>query len=355
MKSINILYYISSHGFGHAARAGQVIRELIKNHTVYIKSMVPNWLLCQVIGKKPHLFRHQSDVGCLQTNNFDIDIGNTIRAYQEQAKANQPHVESELSFIKENKVDLLVSDIPSFPFLVAKKASIPSFFIGNFTWKSIYDFYLKDESHPIIKELKMEYGMATHSLITPLAMEMPELNNQHSINHIARKGNNIRKILNKDLHIPEGNKLVLFYSGNRGIEHIRSNLIQKIKGHTFISFYPLPVPAKNFIFLNNSDYPHQDIMASSDMAMIKPGYGMVSEALVNNVPIIYPPRKDFAEYFTFLKEFEQSGGTELISRDDFESGNWNDALRKAADTKYKKTYASNGAKECKQIIETEFR
>ncbi len=133
MKTLNILYYISSHGYGHAARAGQVIRELKKNHTVYIKSMVPKWLLCQVIGEESLLFRHQCDVGCLQTNNFDIAIEKTIHAYQKQTNANQQNIESELSFIKENKIDAVVSDIPSFPFLVAKKASIHSFFIGNFT------------------------------------------------------------------------------------------------------------------------------------------------------------------------------------------------------------------------------
>ncbi len=240
-----------------------------------------------------------------------------------------------------------------FPFLVAKKASIPSFFIGNFTWKSIYDFYLKDQSHPVIKELKEEYGMANRSLVTPLAMEMPELNHQQNINLIARRGMNIRKTLNKDFHIPEENKLVFFYSGNQGIENVRSSLVQKIKGYTFISFYPLPIPSDNFIFLNNGSYPHQDIMASSDIALIKPGYGMVSEALVNSVPIIYPPREDFAEYFAFLKKFEQSGGTELIGRDDFESGAWEETLLKTSDKGYKKTFASNGAIECKQIIEAE--
>lgn len=351
MKNLKILYYISSHGYGHAARAGQVIRELTKDHTVYIKSISPKWLLQQVIGCEPNIFTQQFDTGCLQLNNMDVDLENTLSAYSEQSKINKSSIDSELSFIRENNIDMIISDIASFPFLVAKKASIPSVFIGNFTWKGIYNFYLKDDSHHIIQELTEQYGMADLSLITPLAMDMPELNNQKKINLIARTGTNIRNKLNRDFNIPEENKLVFFYAGNLGAEKIRSELIGKIEGHTIVSFYPLDSPPDNYVYLKNGSYLHQDIMASSHIAVIKPGYGMVSEAFANNVRIIYPPREDFAEYFAFKKEFEISGGTLLMSREDFEKGNWQEPLSRIKNTSYKKKYSPDGAKKCKEIIE----
>lgn len=351
MKHLNILYYVSSHGYGHATRAGQVIRELIKNHTVYIKSTAPKWLLRQTIGCEPLLFTQQHDIGCLQLTNLDVDFDATLKAYLEQSKINKLSIETELSFIHENNINAIVSDIPSFPFSVARRASIPGIFIGNFTWKGIYNFYLKDESHPIIQELTEQYKMADHSLITPMAMDMPELNNGQKISLIARKGSNIRKKLNRDFNIPEKNRLVYFYAGNLGAEKIHSKLIEKNKGYTFISFYPLDLPPANYIYLKNGSYPHQDIMASSNFALIKPGYGMVSEALVNKVPIIYPPREDFAEFYAFKKEFETSGGTHLIRREDFNTGNWQEALSRIEEKKYRKSYSAKGAVECKEIIE----
>lgn len=351
MKHLNILYYISSHGYGHATRAGQVIRELIKDHTVYIKSTAPKWLLRQTIGCEPLLYPQQYDTGCLQLTNLDVDLEGTINAYLEQSKINKLSIEAELSFIHEKNIDVIVSDIPSFPFLVAKKASISGVFIGNFTWKGIYNFYLKDESNPVIQELAEQYKMADHSLITPLSMDMLELNNRKKISLIARKGNNIRKKLNRDFNIPEGNRLVYYYAGNLGAEKVHSDLIWKNKGYTFISFHQLDLSPANYIFLENGSYPHQEIMASSDFALIKPGYGMVSEALVNRVPIIYPPREDFAEFFAFKKEFETSGGTQLISREDFTAGNWQEALSQIEEKKYRKNYSSTGAVECKEIIE----
>lgn len=351
MKHLNILYYISSHGYGHAARAGQVIRELVKEHTVYVKSTAPKWLFHQVIGTDPFLFPQTFDTGCLQFNNMDVDIETTLGAYKRQSQANKQSLDSELFFIRDKNIELIVSDIPSFPFLIAKKASIPSVFIGNFTWMGIYSFFLKDGFHPIITELREQYGMADLSLITPLAMDMPELNNQKKINLIARLGNNIRDRLNHDFDIPKANKLVFFYAGNRGVERIHPELIGKIDEHTFISFCPLDSQPANYILLKSVGYAHEDIMASSDIALIKPGYGMVSEALVNNVPIIYPPREDFAEYHAFVKEFEISGGTRLISRDDFSMGNWHATLLSIEGKKYRKNYSSNGAKECKRIVE----
>lgn len=351
MKHYNILYYISSHGYGHAARAGQVILELKKDHTVYIKSTAPEWLLEQVIGSDLLISHRCYDTGCLQLNNMDVDIGGTFDAYLKQSKANKKSLDSELSFIRKKNIEVIISDIPSFPFWVAKRSSIPSVFVGNFTWKGIYHFYLKDETHPVIKELSEQYGMADLSLITPLAMDMPELNNKTKINLIARKGKNIREKLNRKFNIPEENKLVFFYAGNLGAEKVCSRRIGLIKGYTVISFYPLSSLSANYIYIKNGSIPHQDIMASSDIAMIKPGYGMVSEALVNNVKIVYPPRPDFAEYFAFLREFEFSGGTQLISRDDFEIGNWQEALSLIKEKKYKINYSSSGAKECKKFIE----
>lgn len=351
MNHLKILYYISSHGYGHAARAGQVIRELIKDHTAYIKSMSPKWLLEQVIGREPLLFPQQFDTGCLQSTNLDVDLDATLNAYLKQSKTNASLLNSELAFINNKKIDVIVSDIASFPFLLAKKASIPSVFIGNFTWKGIYGFYLKDDFHPIILELAEQYNLATRSLITPLNMDMPELNNRKKINLIARIGKNIRDKLNLKFNIPEKNKLVFFYAGNFGSGNIRSRLIGNIPGHTFISFYPIDSPPDNYIYLENGSYPHHDVMSSSDIAMIKPGYGMVSEALVNNVRIVYPPREDFAEFHAFKKEFEVSGGTLLIGREDFEKGNWQEALYQIEYKKYNKNYSSNGAEECKKIIE----
>jgi L-arabinokinase len=183
-------------------------------------------------------------------------------------------------------------------------------------------------------------------------MDMPELKCQKKISFIARKGTNIRDRLNEDFKIPAENKLVFFYAGNHGVGDISSGLVGKIKGHTFISFYPLNSSPDNFICLENDIYAHQDIVASSDYALIKPGYGMVSEAMVNNIPIIYPPREDFAEYFAFVQEFENSGGVLLINREDFIVGNWQEALTSMNDIKYKNNYSSTGAIECARIIES---
>ncbi len=113
-------------------------------------------------------------------------------------------------------------------------------------------------------------------------MDMPELKYKKKISFIARKGVNIRDRLNEDFKIPAGNKLVFFYAGSHGAENIPSGLVEKIEGHTFISFYPLNSPSDNYICLENDIYAHQDIMASSDCALIKPGYGMVSEAMVKS-------------------------------------------------------------------------
>lgn len=354
MRKLKILYYISSHGYGHAARAGQVIRELVKSHDVTIKTSAPAWLLNTVIGKTLPIYPGKFDIGCVQGNNMDIDEKKTISAYAALSKVNYSNMNSELSFIQGEKFDLIVSDIPPFPFELAKICSIPSVFVGNFTWKGIYESFITEKNHPVIKELESQYKLATLSLVTPLAMNMPELLHIKKISLIARKGINIRARLNHELNIPSDTKLVFVYPGNLGFENVSSEQVQKSEGYFFISFYPLTTEVTNFFHIPVGSYKHEDIMASSDIALIKPGYGMISEALVNEKPIIYPPREDFSEYFAFTDEFAFSGGTVRIDRDDYEKGNWGKALNEIKSVHYKKSYAATGAAECKKEIENLF-
>ena len=42
-----------------------------------------------------------------------------------------------------------------------------------------------------------------------------------------------------------------------------------------------------------------DIMAASDAVVTKPGFGIVSDALVNRVPVLYSDRGEFREYAVY--------------------------------------------------------
>ncbi|MFQ5559686.1 MAG: hypothetical protein ACE5FU_03750 [Nitrospinota bacterium] len=342
-----VLYYISSHGYGHAARAGQVIRELTPDYEIHIKSMAPHWLLESVIGLLPPIYPDSYDIGCVQLNNMDVDVARTVTAYKAKSIDNISSMDREIRFVKKGGFELLISDIPPFPFCVAKEASIPSLFIGNFTWKGIYSAYLKEKNDSVLCELAAQYSMATSALITPLAMDMAEFSCSRKIGLIARQGANVREKLNTAFGIPKKNRLVFLYPGNLGLENVDPMALEQLAEFSFISFYPLKREIKNYIFLQNGEFLHQDIMASADVALIKPGYGMISEAMVNETPFICPPREDFVEYFAFLAEFEHSGGAVIINRDDYESGNWRSAIHLALDTPYKKKYLPTGALECK--------
>ena len=68
----------------------------------------------------------------------------TLSACQALHKRIPSLIEEELSFIKRNKIRLILGDIPPLCFEIAARSSLPSVAINNFTWDWIYRAYLSD-------------------------------------------------------------------------------------------------------------------------------------------------------------------------------------------------------------------
>ncbi len=73
-----------------------------------------------------------------QKSSISLDIELTLLELKKFQSQKEKIYQEEIKFLKENKIDLLISDSASFPFLFANQLGIKSIFIGNFTWDFIY-------------------------------------------------------------------------------------------------------------------------------------------------------------------------------------------------------------------------
>ena len=75
-----IAYFVSEHGFGHAARASAIIEKLLitGKFQFYIFSQVPKWFFENsypgILNYKPV----RADIGLIQSDPFHEDLGKTI-------------------------------------------------------------------------------------------------------------------------------------------------------------------------------------------------------------------------------------------------------------------------------------
>ena len=50
------------------------------------------------------------------------------------------------------------------------------------------------------------------------------------------------------------------------------------------------------VAVDGRQFPYADVMASCDVVVTKPGYGVMQECAVNDKPMVYVEREDFREY-----------------------------------------------------------
>ena len=82
-----IVYYISSHGFGHTVRACEVIRNLPREARVTARTDVPEWFIRRELAGRAIEIRPGSfDCGVLGPDSTSIDLARTIYDWSNSRK-----------------------------------------------------------------------------------------------------------------------------------------------------------------------------------------------------------------------------------------------------------------------------
>jgi len=113
----------------------------------------------------------------------------------------------------------------------------------------------------------------------------------------------------------------------------------------------LPNIYKNCLNLPPDFVPFYELVNACDMVISKPGYGIVSEIIANQTPLLYTAREDFAEYFVLVEGLKKYAVTKHLPQKDFLEGNWGKHLKAIVDSQTVwKPLPINGAGEAAEII-----
>jgi hypothetical protein len=294
------------------------------------------------------------DCGCLQHSGISVDIYSTLKYYRAIASRNAHIVYDEVTSCKNNKIDGIVSDIPPFVFTIAELLDVPAIAVTNFTWYDIYQEYIAayPEFISVLSEMKLQYQNADLLLALSPALPMNYFPTQHAAPVVGRCGKNCRsKLLNFYSISEKTKKIGLIYIGDFGLADAQWKRIESFSDWEFIGIQDIPEHPRNYHKIDFSCLSYPDIIASSDCVIGKLGYGVVSECMINATPLIFLPRKDFAEYPVLEKTVVQWGGGKKLSEEQFLQIDWNDALHTLPDKNDMIPVIGDGAKYCAGIIE----
>ncbi len=289
------------------------------------------------------------DVGCKHANSLTVEAEETFKSFKTFQKNSK--IEAEKSWLIENQVDLVLSDIASMPLKAAHSLSIPTILIGNFTWHDIYSYLpgAKEQKH-LLQDLKEEYACADLQILPQCHFTQSLAKNSREVGFIAKKGQNIRKDLELYLDILFSNKtLVFIYLGQYGTQSVLWENLSRHKNCLYLTRDHIKQVIPNLKFLDNR-FEFPDLMASVDLISTKGGYSTLGSAFSSQKPVITCERKDFYE-FKAIREYLQKTQTGVILDDeDFYQGNWQPAIKTALNLTVKDKVPLNGEIEILESI-----
>ncbi|PIN05397.1 Galactokinase [Handroanthus impetiginosus] len=356
-KPLVLAYYVTGHGFGHATRVLEVVRNLIlAGHEVHVVTGAPEYIFTSEI-KSPKLFIRKVllDCGAVQADALTVDRRATLEKYVEMAVVPRASIlATEVEWLKSVNVNLVVSDAVPIACRAAADAGIGAVCVTNFSWDFIYAEYVMEagrDSHSIIWQIAEDYSHCDFLIRLPGYCPMPAFHDAVDVPLVVQRLHKSRAEVRKELGIKEDQKVLIYNFGGQPAgwklqkEYLPPGWICLVCGASEGQDLP-----DNFMKLPKDVYT-PDLIAASDCMLGKIGYGTVSEALAYKVPLIFVRRDYFNEepFVRNMLEYFQCG-VEIIRRD-LLTGHWAPYIERAFTLRPCYDAGTNGGEVVARILE----
>jgi L-arabinokinase len=324
----NLLFYISGHGYGHATRTIEIIKRLVNenDYHCFIKTSAPEWLFKTNLDKNYTYSFLVHDIGTIQQDWLHVDKKSSLDAFKKLWENRSSIIENELNFIKAHQIEFIFGDIPPLAFEIATAAGLPSLAMGNFSWDWIYQPYLTEfpEYSPLVESIQNAYQKADLLCRLPFYSEMLAFKKMRDVPLVARLAQYskayIRQLLQEHGHLHS--PLVLIALRKEDLKWIDLTRLKHFKELTFLLFDQNYARDENLLPITQDFIPFQEIVHTADIVVSKLGYGIVSECIANQTPLLFTDRFDFQEYAVLKNGLLKQGKGQYIPLPDFLAGNW---------------------------------
>ncbi|MEA5550190.1 glycosyl transferase [Anabaena cylindrica UHCC 0172] len=321
-----ILYIaITNHGFGHSTRTASIaatIQKLCPEVLLIFVTTAPRWLLESYIKGDFILRQRAFDLGVVQTDSLTMDKPATLAKLQEIKKKQNSLIASEVNFIRQNRVNLILADIPFLAAGFAKAANIPCWMTSNFSWDFIYRNW-GGEFIEIADWISDWYTKSDRLFRLPFHEPMSAFPNIIDIGLTGGSPHFSTDEIRRTWGItapPE--KTILLTFGGLGLQAIPYHNVSQFLDWQFITFDAAAPDLPNLIKVQNRQYRPVDFMPICGRVVSKPGYSTFAEATRLEIPIVTIPRDDFAEAALLLAGIKNYNHHQILTPTEFFQGNW---------------------------------
>ncbi len=324
-----VAWFVSPHGFGHAARSCAVVEALgaaLPGLEVDLWTTVPAWFFRESLSG-PFRYRPLAcDVGLVQRSPVEEDLAATVALLDRWwSTIERLHLREVARALVADRCDLVVCDIAPLGLLAAREAGLPSVLMENFTWDWIYEPLVGAEPGlaPWVERLRSWFALADLRLqlepvCAPVASGIP-------VPPVARSPRLERAEARSRLGVGVDEAFVLVSLGGVAHRLDRFDLLASRPGAVFV----LPGAAAeerwdgNLRLLpHHSPVHHPDLVAAADLVVGKLGYSTVAEAVAAGTRLLYVPRPGFRESAVLERYVGERLPARAIAWGELESGAW---------------------------------
>lgn len=350
-----ILYYVSGHGFGHAARSSRVIRELVNRHgfNVVVRTTAPSFIFEQAVGAGVTVEVADVDSGPAQSDCLHTDMPATLDRITRQLRDFDTTAQKEAEYAANLNPSVIVADISPLGVEVGSLLKRPTIVVANFLWDWIYGGYATHNPQfaPISKRFTEIYSKATRILRTPLSGGMDSYANMIDIPLIAPSSKKSKELAREELGFSRDERFVLVSLGGIGSERFFSRLEERITKFNVMMLGQGEGRSGNMIRFDWMKTFHGDLLSAADVVVGKLGYGLCSELIAQKRPLLYTHRADFVEYEVLNDGLRKYVAVDTLPPHEFFEGNLDGPLLQLVDALHPVAEASlDGARIAAGII-----
>jgi len=329
----SLVYYITAHGYGHGVRSCDIISALRRADPelfIHVVSDLPVDFLRSRLDLPLEAYRAGSfDVGMVQLDSIRVDVEQTLHKIEGVLEHRTERINHERQFLRDHHAGLVVCDIPAMPMEAAKAEGLPVIAVGNFAWDWIYEeFIVRDQRwRPVVEAFRSAYQQVDLLLQLPFSEPMAAFPRREHIPLLSSPGRNRRAELSAAYNIDINKQWVLLSFTTLDWNAEALQIVESMSDTIFLTVLPLGWSGKNFRGIDRHQYSFADVITSADAVVSKPGYGILSECVVSNKPLVYAERTDFREYPVLEAALKKHLRHQHIPADELYRGNLDPYLK----------------------------
>ena len=353
-------YFVSAHGFGHAARAAavmQAIADLDASVRFEIFTTVPTWFFTDSTSAAFNYHSLLTDIGLVQETAFRADLNKTLHSLNDFFPIPASQIAEIAAVVDQLNCILVICDIAPLGISIAKEAGIPSLLVENFTWDWIYAQY-SNANNGFTKHIRYlqslfqaaNYHIKTEPVCCPGSVDL-------TASPVSRLFKTSSDRVRKGLGLTETDQMVLITTG--GIRQ-SYNFLNELKRLPDIHFVmpgagpKMKIQDNCIILPHRSDYYHPDLVNASDAVVGKVGYSTLAEVYHAGVPFGYVARSNFRESRPMTAFIEKKMQGIPLKESEFYNGKWTTKIRKLLNLQRVQRSVTNGAVSIGRFVRDRF-